>query len=529
MSHHKISIQIKVIKMNWLILCILLTALNPFIHGQEVAQKLDTYLQQLTTLDKFSGSVLIAKGDTVLLKQSYGFADRENKIPNKVDTPFKIASITKSFTAAAIMQLQEKKLLNVEDTLASHIQNVPAGNKITIHHLLTHSSGIPNYYTHFADIQDCTDIQEMVLVMGRWPLDFEPGSDYRYSNSGYLILAYIIEKVSGMSYADYIAQYIFKPLGMNNSGSGTPKNCAQGCVQELSGITKAPSTTAPLTLTGNGDLYSSVEDMYKWYQGLRTGKILSKKSLDLMRKPHMLTSKNSGRGHGYGWFVDELNGKKYVEYTGALRGFLSKHMHFIDDNISIIILTNFEDQDLFCQICDKIPEIVFNEANMEYSINTDELINRWQNYLNNIKDWKKLIKGVPPKECGCGFVYELSHISLTKDESFAIADMSNLLISEPHYHPELEIYFILKGTGLVVVGNTEYSVQKNSIVVIAPNIAHYTVPQKNLVMAVVNTPAFNAQNYVPLLEDNAQVQFSKIQFDSHAKNISSYFLSRISS
>jgi mannose-6-phosphate isomerase-like protein (cupin superfamily) len=166
---------------------------------------------------------------------------------------------------------------------------------------------------------------------------------------------------------------------------------------------------------------------------------------------------------------------------------------------------------------------------MNHSPHTNKLIQKWQQYLQTIEDWKNLVNDTIPKECGCGLVYELPHIATCSDESFAIADMSNLLISEPHYHPELEIYFILQGTGLVVVGNTEHSVQKNSIVVIAPNISHYTVPEKNLVMAVVNMPPFNAQNYVPLLDDNTQAQFSKKQFDSHAKNISHNFLSRISS
>lgn len=159
----------------------------------------------------------------------------------------------------------------------------------------------------------------------------------------------------------------------------------------------------------------------------------------------------------------------------------------------------------------------------------NKIIQKWQQYLQTIEDWKNLITHIVPKECGCGLVYELPDISDSKNESFAIADMSNLRISEPHYHPELEIYFILQGTGLVVVGNTEYSVQKKSIVVIDPNIAHYTVPEKNLVMAVVNMPPFNPQNYMPLMDDNAQVQFSKKQFDLYAKNISDSFLTHISS
>ncbi len=156
---------------------------------------------------------------------------------------------------------------------------------------------------------------------------------------------------------------------------------------------------------------------------------------------------------------------------------------------------------------------------MKHSPHTNQLIQKWQQYLNTVEDWKNLVTHTTPKECGCGLVYELPHIAACSDESFAIADMSSLFISEPHYHPELEIYFILQGTGLVVVGNTEYSVEKNSVVVIDPNIAHYTVPKKNLVMAVVNMPPFNEQNYMPLLENNPHVQFSKKRFDSFLKGI----------
>lgn len=153
---------------------------------------------------------------------------------------------------------------------------------------------------------------------------------------------------------------------------------------------------------------------------------------------------------------------------------------------------------------------------MKHSQNTHEIIKKWQQYLITIENWKNLVTHTTPKECGCGLVYELPQIAHSKDESFAIADMRKLKISEPHYHPELEIYFILQGSGLVVVGNSTHIVTKNSVIVIPSSIAHYTIPQHDLVMAVINTPPFNNQNYVPLIDDNTQVQFSKRQFDSHA-------------
>ncbi len=150
---------------------------------------------------------------------------------------------------------------------------------------------------------------------------------------------------------------------------------------------------------------------------------------------------------------------------------------------------------------------------ISHDIQIQKIAKKWQNFLSSLDDWQILIKNVKGHQCGCGLVYEIPNPIVAENESFAIADMSNLAFFEPHYHPETEIYFILQGSGLVVVGGQEIAVHKGSVVIIPSNIAHFTIPEKDLVMAVVNTPPFNAANYYPLTQENAAVKFDKAQFD----------------
>ncbi|GMU19801.1 MAG: hypothetical protein AMXMBFR12_09920 [Candidatus Babeliales bacterium] len=148
-----------------------------------------------------------------------------------------------------------------------------------------------------------------------------------------------------------------------------------------------------------------------------------------------------------------------------------------------------------------------------HDVQAQKIVQKWHNFLSSISDWQILIKDIQPQKCGCGLVYEIPNPISAANESFAIADMRNLAFSEPHYHPETEIYFILQGSGLVVVGGQEIAVQKGSVVIIASNIAHFTIPEKDLVMAVVNTPSFKPENYYPLNTHNPAVKFDKQQFD----------------
>jgi CubicO group peptidase (beta-lactamase class C family) len=152
--------------------------------------KVGAYLENYKN---FSGAVLIINDTKIIFRNTYGYADYENKVRNTFSTKFPIASNTKSFTAFGIMKLQERKLLNVSDVLEKYIADFPYSNKITIHHLLTHTSGIQNYYKQWKDISDCKNLEQMVDCFKSWDLEFEPGTRYSYSNSNYTVLAFIIE------------------------------------------------------------------------------------------------------------------------------------------------------------------------------------------------------------------------------------------------------------------------------------------------------------------------------------------------
>ena len=343
---------------------------QPTLEGQ----KIDNYLQGCKN---FSGAVLITQNDKIILKKGYGCANYEFDVANTPQTKFRIASNTKPFTAIAIMQLQEKGLLSVHDLLSKYIPGFAQGDKITIHHLLTHTSGIQNYYKKWAEVSTSKSLEEMVVVSAikSWSLDFEPGTQYSYSNTGYSLLAYIIQKVSGMPYEQFLQENIFKPLSMADSGSDanqlTIKNKASGYIVNNGVITTAPSINNPVTLLGNGDLLSSLDDLYKWDQALYDEKILTNKSKESMFVPHVFMKSSLGRAHGYGWFIDTIHGKRVVEYTGALVGYLSKVMRFVDDGITIIILTNVEDQEQFGIVCDKMPVTLFGELNKFKIVQTE--------------------------------------------------------------------------------------------------------------------------------------------------------------
>lgn len=325
-----------------------------------LAQRINKYIQ---SHKNFSGALLIAHEGKIILKKCYGFANCELRKPNTPQTRFRIASITKTFTALAIMKLQEQGLLHVQDPISHYLPDYPHGNQITIHHLLTHTSGIPNYYKYFADICNLTKLKKIVSIIQHWPLEFEPGSKYMYSNSGYLLLAYIIEKVSGKTYNEFLDKNIFKPLNMHNSGQDKFKNYlsnhAHCYIKEKNTIKNSPSINSPITLLGNGDLYASLNDLYKLDQALHKGKVISQQSFDCMTIPYVTI--NGKRSHGYGWFIDRYHNKKVIEYSGCLVGSLSKYMRFIDDKITIILLSNVEDMYHFDKICNNIPAFIFNK------------------------------------------------------------------------------------------------------------------------------------------------------------------------
>ncbi|MFH1196330.1 MAG: serine hydrolase domain-containing protein [bacterium] len=308
--------------------------------SSEIEKKVDDYLAPLLAEDLISGSILIAKGGQILISKGYGIANREYDIKCAAETKYRLASCSKQFTSMAIMMLEEKGLLSTQDTLSKFIPDYPNGNKITIHHLLTHTSGVINYSSlpdHYETWTKSHTIQQVIDRFKNKPLNFEPGEKFEYSNSGYVLLALIIEKVSGKPYEEFLTENIFKPLGMNDTGIDTHtkiiKDRAIGHYNSGDGITQADYLYVQYT-NGAGSIYSTVNDMYKWDKALYTDKLISRKSIEKMFTPYKDT-------YAYGWFVRDAFGKKLIEHRGGINGFLTMIQRFVDDDVVVISLFNY--------------------------------------------------------------------------------------------------------------------------------------------------------------------------------------------
>jgi CubicO group peptidase (beta-lactamase class C family) len=316
------------------------------------AQKIDTLISDYATQNLFSGAVLVAHKGKILFKKAYNLADRELNVANTTAMKFRIASLTKQFTALAILQLQEKKLLSISDPLSKFVPNFTQGDMITLHHLLSHSSGIPNI-TFFADfgtkcLQPTTLSEEVeYLRSNSTQLDFKPGTKYTYSNSNYIILSYIIEKVSGQSFESYLQDYILKPLGMHDSGlenlSQIIPNRTSGYVRNDTQIKNAPYFDFSWAV-GSGGMYSTIEDMYRWNRALYANqqKIASPESFKQLFAPHTpIAAHIPNFWYGYGLALEECEFGLCISHEGNINGFSSYTTHYTKDDTSIIILSNF--------------------------------------------------------------------------------------------------------------------------------------------------------------------------------------------
>jgi CubicO group peptidase (beta-lactamase class C family) len=308
--------------------------------------KLDKIMKDCVTQKKFSGSVLVAKGDDILLDRGYGMSDYDKKILCKPQTIFEIGSITKQFTATAILMLEEKGLLSVNDSLSKYIPDYPKGDKIKIYNLLNHTSGIIEYLQIIEAQDNVKSIytpNELIELFKNKPLEFDPGTSFMYSSSNYLLLGYIIEKVSGMKYADYLEKNIFKPLKMNNTGCTNSKvnikDKAIGYSMVMPGYNiKQKENDGTLEYSG-GNIYSTVEDMFKWSNALFSGKLIKEASLNKMLTPNL-------SDYGFAWIINKAkDGSKIVYHTGGVPGFISIIERNVNKNYSIILLCNNEEVD----------------------------------------------------------------------------------------------------------------------------------------------------------------------------------------
>ncbi|MCP9751964.1 serine hydrolase [Ferruginibacter sp. HRS2-29] len=327
--------------MKKLILLLNLIILSGTVFSQNQSQRIDSLVTRYSDNSEFTGTVLVASDGKILLKKGFNYRDAEKKIPNDATSIFNIASLTKTFTAALILKLEESKKLSVTDKLSKYYADFPNGDKITIHHLLTHTSGLSNY-TDDPDFQKMDQSKEvtlsaMILFFKNKPLDFEPGTKFRYSNSGYTMLGYIIEKITGESYALALKHLIFQPHDMQNTTYGPPviqtPKLAQGYNMYFKNFQMPAYKVHPSISYSTGAIYSTVEDLYKWHQALQKGKFLSLSSLKLAYQ------KDAGP-YGYGWFTDSLYNKQRVSHDGNINGYKSNINRFPADDVCVIALSN---------------------------------------------------------------------------------------------------------------------------------------------------------------------------------------------
>ncbi|MCX8476479.1 MAG: serine hydrolase [Sphingomonas sp.] len=301
-------------------------------------------MQQVIAADadkgEFMGAVLVARDGQVLLDRGYGSANLEWKIPNDGDTKFRLGSITKQFTAAAILLLQERGKLSLDAPIKTYLPDAPAAwDKVTVRHLLSHTSGIPSF-TSFDDYSKSrplpATLDSLTARFRDKPLDFQPGEKFAYSNSGYILLTTIVEKASGQPYAAFVTDNIFKPLGMADSGYDSH---AAVLPRRASGYTPSPRgviNTDYIDMTipqGAGALYSTTHDLLKWNAGLFGGKLLKPESLKAMTTP--VKDK-----YALGLFVANVDGATMINHGGGIEGFNTWLGYDPDRKLTVVVLGN---------------------------------------------------------------------------------------------------------------------------------------------------------------------------------------------
>jgi CubicO group peptidase (beta-lactamase class C family) len=302
-------------------------------------QRIDRIAQHYHDRDQFMGTVTVARGDQMVFDKSYGYANLEWQVPFAHDTRFRIASLSKQFTAAAILLLQEDGKLKTSDPLSKYYKSAPASwRNITLRNLLTQTSGIPNYTAlappNFNRLPHTPD--ELIQMVASKPLEFDPGKQFDYSNTNYVLLGYIIEQVSGITYAQFLQDRIFTPLGLKDTGydssSAIVPHHAYG-YRLLNGKFAAADYDDISFLFAAGGLYSTAKDLVRWNTALYGGKLLKPASITEMTTPFRDV-------YAYALFVQDLYNARVFGHSGVIDGFYSAMDYFPDNKISVIVLSN---------------------------------------------------------------------------------------------------------------------------------------------------------------------------------------------
>lgn len=316
---------------------------------RQVAQRLDEHMKRLVPFG-YSGSLLVAKGGDVVLANGYGLADRENGVPVTPETVFDIGSITKQFTAAAILRLEMEGKVSVNDPVSRWFPNVPADKQgMTLHHLLTHSSGLRDVFGGDYEVAERDSLAGVILAS---ELQWAPGTRYDYSNSGYSLLAMVVEKASGMPYEPYLREKLWAPAGMTRTGyRGVQWRPGELAVGYRAGqrwgtpTDKLWAADGPYwNLRGNGGVLSTVTDLFRWHRALEGEAVLSAEAKRKMWTPHVPEDEQGSSHYGYGWAIaPTTRNTKLISHNGGNGVFFADFRRYVDEGVVVLVMSNSAD------------------------------------------------------------------------------------------------------------------------------------------------------------------------------------------
>jgi len=370
--------------------------------SQTTAEKIDDLISKYYEYGLFNGSALVVEDGKVIFKKGYGVANYEWDVDNKPDTKFRIGSISKQFTATIIMQLVEEEKIKLDGKITDYLPNYrkDTGDKVTIHHLLTHTSGIISYTSIPNVWQDSLrnhyDKEYFIKHFHSSDLEFEPGEKFNYNNTGYYLLAAIVEEVTGKSFGEVLKERILEPAGMKNSGSEDDefaiKKMASGYLKRGNRIAK-DSYMYMLNAMGAGHMYSTVEDLFIWDQALYGNDFLSEESKEKMFTPFK-------SNYGYGWGIryqkigDTGDSTKIISHSGGINGFTTLIVRLVDDNNFIALFNNMGGSPRG-EMAEQIGNILYGQefdypkrpiGDYLYQVINDEGIDNAVTVYNNLKE-----------------------------------------------------------------------------------------------------------------------------------------------
>jgi CubicO group peptidase (beta-lactamase class C family) len=327
---------------------VLLLMISSTMMAQDISSRLDNYLSRPRKKNNFNGTVLVVHRGNILLHKGYGYKNAVTRTSNDTGTIYRVGSLSKPFTAAIVLRLAEQHALSFQDNIDKYLKDYPHGDSITIEQLLTHSSGIKEYL-EIKEIQQTPDsappvsMEKLIGYFRNEPLVMRPGEKFAYSNSNYILLAAIVEKITGKKFEHVVRCDIFEPLGMGHSGfdfkhiADTNKSTGHLSVKKVIAIPEDfDSTYAP----GCGSMYTTTTDLYQWYKGLYNGKVFN----DSLRE-QAFTPRQSD--YGYGWFSEKKRGRTCISHAGGVPGFVANLQFYPREELCIIMLSNDNERDIF--------------------------------------------------------------------------------------------------------------------------------------------------------------------------------------